>query len=130
MKKPEDIPQRLIDAVREAATGRVGLPDEMTDGTIVTILAAVWDDIYAHGYTDGFQDQEGLEIQAGMLTKGEWAPRIFIWMDGANEEQADAVLDAITDHAYANKPDGVALTFGAVLAPGKKHFPTRGVSTT
>lgn len=129
MKRPEEIPQSLIDTVREAATGKPGLPDEMSDGTIVTVLAAAWDPIFAEGYTDGFQDQEGLEIQSELLTLGEWAPRIFIWMDGADEEKAEALLDLITDHAYENEPDGVTLTMGAVLAPGKKRFPARGERT-
>lgn len=54
MKRAEDIPQSLIDMARAAATGRPGLPDEMSDGVIVTIIVAVWDDIWAYGFTDGF----------------------------------------------------------------------------
>lgn len=40
---PEDVPQALIDKVRAAATGKPGLPDEMSDGVIVTVLVAAWD---------------------------------------------------------------------------------------
>jgi len=54
VKKPEEIPQAMIDKVRAAATGGPGFPDEMSDGVIVTMLAAVWDDIWAYGFTDGF----------------------------------------------------------------------------
>lgn len=129
MRNGKDIPQSLIEEVRAAATGRPGLPDEMSDGVIVSMLTAAWNHIYAEGYTDGFQDQEGMEIQADLLKAGDWAPRIFIWMDGATEEQAEQVLDLVGDYVHDNEPDGVTLTIGATLAPGKSSFPTRGVST-
>lgn len=128
MKKPEDIDPALVEAAR-AAANKVPLTQNLSDEALRAILVVAEDAFYAVGYTDGFQDQEGLEIQAEVLTKGEWAPRIFVWMDGANEEQAEAVLDVITDYAHANEPDGVTLTMGAVLAPGKKHFPARGERT-
>lgn len=129
MKQGKDIPQSLIEAVRAAATGRPGLPDEMSDGAIVSMLTAAWNHIYAEGYTDGFQDQEGMEIQAEMLKQGEWAPRIFIWMDGADETQAQRLLEMVGDYAETITPNAVTLTIGATLAPGKGYFPTRGAST-
>lgn len=127
MKKAEGIDAALISAAR-AAANKVPLTQNLSDEALTAILDVAWDAIYAEGYTDGFQDQEGMEIQADVLKQGEWAPRIFIWMDGANEEQADALLDLITDHAHENEPEGVTLTMGAVLSPGKKFFPVRGVT--
>lgn len=54
---PQDVPQALIEKVRAAATGKPGLPDELSDGVIVTMLVAAWEDIYSLGYTDGFSDK-------------------------------------------------------------------------
>lgn len=126
MKRPEDIDPALIEKVREATQEKWSA---LNHDLVREVLAVAWDDIFAHGYTDGFQDQEGLEIQADMLKAGGWAPRIFIWLDGANEEQAERVLDLVGDYAHENEPDGVTLTIGATLAPGKPRFATRNVGT-
>lgn len=61
---PEEVPQSLIDTVRAAATGKPGLPDELSDGVIVTMLVAAWGHIYSFGYTDGFSDKEETETLA------------------------------------------------------------------
>ena len=126
MKRPEDIDDALIEKVGEALTEKWSA---LNRDLVSEILAVAWDEIFAHGYTDGFQDQEGLEIQGEMLKTGGWAPRMFIWMDGATQEQAEEILDKVGDFAHENEPDGVTLTISAIVAPGRPHFATRDVGT-
>ena len=128
MKRPEDIEPALIEVARAAANA-VPLTQNLSDEALRAILAVAWDEIFAHGYTDGFQDQEGLEIQGEMLKTGGWAPRMFIWMDGATQEQAEEVLDKVGDFAHEIEPEGVTFTVSAIVAPGKPHFATRDVGT-
>jgi hypothetical protein len=119
--KAEDIPQSVIDSVRAASTGKPGLPDEMSDGVIVTMLVAAWDFIYGSGYTDGFSEMEESEINAELLEKHGWAPHYSMWFDGADSVEAEALMDAALDAADAAKPEHVTIGAIGVLSQGVRR---------
>lgn len=122
MKQPKDIEPALIEVARAAASA-VPLTQNLSDEALRAILAAVWDDIYGTGYTDGFSDKEMSEQDAEMVEKHGWSPHFLFWFEGATPDEAEALIDTMIDAGEGGKPQHVNMAGVGALTAGHRHTP-------
>lgn len=122
MKKPEDIPDALVEQARAAAS-TVPLTQNLSDEALRAILVKAWDFIYAEGFTDGFSDKEMSEQESDMVAKHGWSPHFLLWMEGATPDEAEALIDGMLDAAESTKPEHVNIAGVGALSVGHRHEP-------
>lgn len=128
MKRPEDIDDALVEKVMAAAYAadphRYPPPSSVDAQQGVRAgLAAVWDDIYGLGYTDGFSDKEMSEQDAEMVEKHGWSPHFLFWFEGATPDEAEALIDTMIEAGEGGKPEHVNMAGVGALTAGHRHTP-------
>lgn len=122
MKKAEDIPDVLVESARAAANA-VPLTQNLSDEALRAILVVAWDFVYGHAYTDGFSDKEISERESEMVEKHGWSPHFLMWMEGANADEAEALIDKMIEAAEDGKPDHINVAGVGALSVGHRHTP-------
>ena len=122
MKKPEDIPEALVEKARAAASA-VPLTQNLSDEALRAILVQAWDFIYAEGFTDGFSDKEMSEQESEMVAEHGWSPHFRLWMEGATSDEAEALIDGMLETVESIKPEHVNVAGVGSLSAGHRHQP-------
>jgi len=117
VKKPEEIPDTLVEDAR-AAANKVPLTQNLSDEALRAILVVAWDFVYGHGYTDGFSNQEESLVNVELLKEHGWSPHYTMWFEGADAEVAETLMDAALEGADAAAPKGVNIAAIGVLSQG------------
>lgn len=122
MKKPEDIPDGLIEQARAAANA-IPLTQNLSDEAMRAILAVAWDFVYGTAYTDGFSDKEMSEQDAEMLEKYGWSPHMLFWFEGATPEEAEALIEKMIEAGEDGQPEHINMAGVGSLSAGHRHTP-------
>lgn len=122
MKKPEEIPDTLVEDAR-AAANKVPLTQNLSDEALRAILVVAWDFVYGHGFTDGFSDKEMAEGESEMVQKHGWSPHFLFWFENATPAEAEALIDKMIEAGEDGKPEHINMAGVGATSVGHRHTP-------